>query len=611
MGRGMGIGMGMPAAPGKETSVRLDPNRRKPKQPVKRTLGRLWRYLGAHRSMMVTALVLMILGQGAALLCPKLSGKAIDAIGLGPGQADFERVLLFSGVMLVLYLVEVLLDYFVRKIILTVSRRVSYQMRKDVFNKLQTLPVRYFDERQTGDIISVISYDIDTVNTSLTTDVLQIVTSLFTVIFALVMMATILPELLLVFCVTVPMAVLYTNFHQKKVRPLFRKRSWKLGELNGYAEEMTSGQKTTRAYGREKQVVEGFQNKNTEATAASIKAEAWGGIMGPGMNFINNVSLALVSVFGGILLLLGRAVLGDVSAFVLYSRKFVGPIREAGNIVGELQSALAAAERVFGLLDEEPEKADAIDALELTDVAGDVTLEHVKFGYDPNKTIIKDLSLHAKPGSLVAIVGPTGAGKTTIINLLMRFYDVDEGDIRVDGNGIYEVTRKSLRSSYTMVLQETWLFHGTIFENIAYGKENVTMEEVVAAAKAAGIHGFIRRLPKGYDTVISAGGTNISKGQKQMLTIARAMLMDARMLILDEATSNVDTRTEQKIQKAMRELMKDRTCFVIAHRLSTIRHADNILVVRDGNVVEQGKHEDLMAQKGFYAQLYHSQFETF
>lgn len=608
MAKGMG---GVSVAPGRGNANVFDPERRKAKQPMGKTLKRLWNYMGVHRKLIGMALILMIISQGCALLCPKLSGWAIDAIGLGPGEADFPRVIFFAGIMLVLYLVEVVLDYFVRKIILTVGRRVSYQMRRDVFNKLLTLPVRYFDERQTGDILSVISYDIDTVNTSLTTDVLQIATSFFTVIFALVMMATILPKLLLVFCVTVPASIAYTNFHQKKVRPLFRKRSWKLGELNGYAEEMVGGQKTTRAYGREEQVIGGFREKNRMAAEASIKAESWGSVMGSGMNFINNISLTLVSVFGGIMYLAGSAALGDISAFVQYSRKFVGPIREAGNVIGDLQAAFAAAERVFGLLDEDPEPADAVDAIELADVKGAVELEHVKFGYDPNKIIIKDLSLKAKPGSLVAIVGPTGAGKTTIINLLMRFYDVNEGKIRVDGNDIYGVTRKSLRQAYTMVLQETWLFHGTVFENIAYGKEGVTMDEVVAAAKAAGIHSYIRKLPKGYNTIISAGGTSISKGQKQMLTIARAMLLDSHMLILDEATSNVDTRTEQKIQKAMRELMKDKTCFVIAHRLSTIRHADDILVVRDGNVVEQGCHEELMAKKGFYSQLYHSQFESY
>ena len=588
-----------------------DPSRRKPKQPVGKTLKRLWQYMGGHMRLLAAAICLMIVAQACALACPKLSGMAIDAIGLGPGEANFARVGVLAVCILTLYGISSLLTYYVNKTVLIVSRRVTYQMRRDVFNKLQELPVRYFDQRQTGDILSIISYDIDTVNTSLTTDVLQIFTSFFVLVFALTMMATILPKLLLVFCVTVPLSVLFTRYITKNVRPLFRKRSWKLGQLNGYAEEMVGGQKTTRAYGREQQVMAGFAAKNGEAVAASRKAEGNASVIGSGMNFINNISLALVSVFGAIMYMNGLAVLGDISAFVQYSRRFTGPIREAGGIIGELQSALAAAERVFALLDEEPEKLDAPDAAELTGVKGQVELEHVKFGYDPDKTIIQDLSLVAKPGSLVAIVGPTGAGKTTIINLLMRFYDVDEGDIRVDGNGIYEVTRKSLRSAYTMVLQETWLFHGTIFENIAYGKDGVTMDEVVAAAKAAGIHGYIRRLPKGYDTIISAGGTNISKGQKQMLTIARAMLMDSNMLILDEATSNVDTRTEQKIQKAMRELMKDRTCFVIAHRLSTIRHADDILVVRDGNVVEQGTHETLMAQKGFYSQLYHAQFESY
>ena len=588
-----------------------DPNRRKPQQPMGKTLGRLCRYLGEHIWLLAAAVALMVVGQACALACPKLSGKAIDAIGLGPGEADFVTVGTLAAVIAVLYLLSSFLTYFVNKIVLTVSRRVAYKMRRDVFNKLQELPVRYFDERQTGDILSVISYDIDTVNTSLTTDVLQIFTSIFTVVFALVMMATILPQLLLVFCVTVPASMLFTRYITRNVRPYFRKRSMALGMLNGYVEEMVSGQKTTRAYGREAQIICGFGKKNEEAVVAGQTAEGRSSFINSGMNFINNISQTMVSVFGAVLYFAGRAVLGDVSAFVQYARQFTGPIREAGGILGELQSAFAAAERVFALLDEEPEPADAPNAEMLVDVSGDVELEHVKFGYDPGKIIIKDLSMEAKPGTLVAIVGPTGAGKTTIINLLMRFYDVNDGVIRVDGKEICKVTRTSLRSAYTMVLQETWLFHGTIYENIAYGKENVTMEEVEAAAKAAGIHSFIRRLPKGYDTVISAGGTNISKGQKQMLTIARAMLMDSNMLILDEATSNVDTRTEQKIQKAMRELMKDKTCFVIAHRLSTIRHADNILVVRDGNVVEQGSHEELMAKKGFYSELYHSQFESY
>ena len=332
---------------------------------------------------------------------------------------------------------------------------------------------------------------------------------------------------------------------------------------------------------------------------------------GPGVNFINNRSLTLVSVFGALLYLRGSIGLGDISSFVLYSRKFSGPINEIANIIGDLQSAVAAAERVFRLMDEPPETPDSEYAKVLQEVYGDVAIRNVEFGYEPGKTIIKNFSLEAKPGSMVAIVGPTGAGKTTIINLLMRFYDVDKGGIYVDENNIYEVTRSSLRGAYTMVLQDTWLFHGTIFDNIAYGKENVTLEEVEQVAKAAHIHNYIMSLPDGYQTMLSDNGINISKGQKQLLTIARAMLLDSQMLILDEATSNVDTQTEEQIQAAMRSLMQGKTCFVIAHRLSTIRNADNILVMRNGGIVEQGTHEQLMAGDTFYKELYYAQFEGY
>ena len=585
--------------------------RRRATQPMGKTFRRLWRYLGRERKLLLLALLLMFASSACALVGPKLSGLAIDAIGLKSGETDFDAVLFYAGLMAVLYALSSLLSFLENKVSLILSRRVTYQLRKDVFNHLMTLPVRYFDERQTGDILSVISYDIDTVNLSLSTDVIQIVTSIFTVVFSLVMMLTILPQLVLVFCVTVPLSVLFTRFITKKVRPLFRRRSQKLGEMNGYVEEMIQGQKTTRAYGREAQVIDGFRAKNRAATAATVRANAMGSTTGSGMGFINNLSLTLVSVFGGLLYFAGAAKLGDISAFVQYSRKFTGPINEVGNIIGDLQSAFAAAERVFALLDEPSEPADAPDAPALDHVRGEVSLQNVNFSYDPKIPVIRDLSLHAEPGSLIAIVGPTGAGKTTIINLLMRFYDAQAGKILIDGSEIRDVTRESLRGAFTMVLQDTWLFGGTIFENIAYGKENVTMEEVTAAAKAAGIHDFIRRLPQGYDTVISGDGTGISKGQKQMLTIARAMLIRNKMLILDEATSNVDTQTERRIQKAMRELMKDRTCFVIAHRLSTIRHADQILVMENGSVVEQGKHEELIAKKGVYARLYRSQFESY
>ena len=423
------------------------------------------------------------------------------------------------------------------------------------------------------------------------------------------MMLTISPVLVLVFAVTIPISVLFTRYMTRKVRPLFRKRSLKLGELNGFVEEIITGQKTTKAYHQEQTMIGRFDVKNKEAVDAYYNADYFGSMTGPSVNFINNLSLALISMFGAILFLFGKLGLGALSSFVLYSRKFSGPINEIANIISELQSACAAAERVFRLIDEAPEPEDVPGAVSLGYVQGDVEMDHVRFGYRPDKTIIHDLCLRAEPGNLVAIVGPTGAGKTTIINLLMRFYDPDAGCIRLDGRPILQVTRKSLRLAYAMVLQDTWLFSGTIFDNIAYGKKNATMEEVVEVAKAAKIHSYISRLPEGYDTILSEDGLNISQGQKQLLTIARAMLLDAKMLILDEATSNVDTRTEMQIQEAMRNLMRGKTCFVIAHRLSTIQNADTILVVQDGDIVEQGCHRTLMERGGIYAGLYQSQFQ--
>ena len=573
-------------------------------------LVRLWKYMGRNALLLVLALFLSVFSSLLALYGPKLSGQAINAIELGAGKVDLETVLRCAVLMVIFYVTSGVLTYLLNMVMIRLSRTISRQMRHDVFEKLTALPVGYFDRYQTGDIISTITYDIDTVNTSLSSDMLQILQSTVTITVSFIMMLTIAPKLLLVFVVTIPVTVLFTRWLTKRVRPLFRRRSAKLGQLNGFVEEMLSGQKTIRAYGQEAAVLQRFDEKNEEAVSAYTKAEANGTVTGPSVNFINNASLALVGMFGAVLFLKGQIRLGDLSSFVLYSRKFSGPINEIANIIAELQSAFAAAERVFTLIDAEPEPPDAENATVLTDVTGDVRVENVDFSYDPGKPIIKDLSFHAKPGSLTAIVGPTGAGKTTIINLLMRFYDVDAGAVYVDGHDIRSLTRDSLRKAYTMVLQDTWLFHGTIFDNIAYGKPGATMEEVVAAAKAAHIHSYISRLPRGYDTVLSDNGTSISKGQKQMLTIARAMLLDAHMLILDEATSNVDTRTEQHIQAAMRALMKEKTCFVIAHRLSTIQSADHILVLDGGQVVEQGTHESLMAMQGTYRRLYESQFDS-
>ena len=569
---------------------------------------RLGRYLLQYKWLLLLAGVLSIGGNYLALLGPRLSGFAIDLIEPGMGKVDFQGILSLVFQMILFYVVSSALGYALSVLMITISRNVIYQMRKDVFERLCDMPVGYFDTHQSGDIISKISYDIDTINTSLSNDLVQIFTGLITVVGSLAMMLALSPIMVLVFVVTIPLSMLLTRFIVSHTRPLFRVRSRKLGELNGLVEEIISGQKTLKAYHQEENIIKRVGLKNDETVEAYYKADYYGSTGGPSVNFINNLSLSLISVFGAILYMNGSMTLGNISSFVLYSRKFSGPINEMANIIGEFQSALAAAERVFRLLEEPLEVPDKLDAKELTHVSGDVKAEDVSFGYEEGKPILQHCSFHARPGSLIAIVGPTGAGKTTLINLLMRFYDVGDGCITVDGCGVEDVTRRSLRRSYAMVLQDTWLFHGTIFDNIAYAKKDAAREEVEAAAKAARIHSYIKRLPQGYDTLITDDGANISKGQKQLLTIARAMLMEAPMLILDEATSNVDTRTEVKIQQAMRALMQNKTCFVIAHRLSTIQNADLILVVKDGNIVDTGTHESLMDMQGFYRKLYDAQF---
>lgn len=585
-----------------------DTIRKKPKD-TKGTLKTLLSYIGQYKWILLFVFVMCFVSNILALLGPDLAGSAINEASAGAGKVNFQEVIYYAERMLFCYVLSSVITILINMVMMFVSKWIARKMRKDVFDKLMRLPVGYFDKNQAGDIISRVSYDIDVVSTCLSTDLVQILTSFVTVVGSFGMMLYISPSLAMAVVVTIPVAVIYTSKIRKITQPRFVRRSKNYGIMNGFVEEMFSGQKTIMAYAYEKPVAGKFDQINHDAADAYYEADYYGRTMGPTVGSINNMGLCLIAVFGSLLYMAEKISLGQISSFVLYSRKFSGPINEIANIMNELYSALAAAERVFTLLEEPEEIADSEGAEELTDVKGEVTLRNVSFGYEKAKTIIHNLSLQADAGNLVAIVGPTGAGKTTIINLLMRFYDVDGGGIIVDEKDIRSYTRKSLRRAYAMVLQDTWVFQGTIFENIAYGKEDATMQEVVAAAKAAHIHSFIMHLPQGYETVISEDGGNISKGQKQLLTIARAMLYDARMLILDEATSNVDTSTERKIQKAMRELMKDKTCFVIAHRLSTIQNADHILVIDHGDVVEQGNHRSLMQRQGFYYKLYSAQFE--
>ena len=581
---------------------------KKPKD-TRGTFRRLIHYLAAYKWLLAFVMVLCLISNVLSLLGPILAGSAINEAAAGAGKVNFEKVYYYANRMLICYVSASLLTIAINVIMMYTSKWIARKMRKDVFDKLMRIPVGYFDRNQAGDIISRVSYDIDVVCTCISTDVVSIMTSVVTVVGSFAMMVYLSPLLSIVVVATIPVSVSYTVYMRKKTQPRYSRRSASYGQMNGFVEEMLTGQKTIQAYAYEEQVRDQFAEVNEDAADAYYQADYYGTTIGPTMGSINNMCLSLIAILGSIFYMMNIVTLGQISSFVLYSRKFSGPINEIANIINEIFSALSAAERVFKLLDEAEETADRANARALTDVKGDVQLDHVSFGYDPGRIILHDLNLQADAGKMIAIVGPTGAGKTTIINLLMRFYDVNSGSVSVDGSDIRDYTRSSLRGSYAMVLQDTWVFQGTIFENIAYGKEDATREEVEAAAKAAHIHPFIMRLPQGYDTIISEDGGNISKGQKQLLTIARAMLFDCKMLILDEATSNVDTSTERAIQAAMLRLMKDKTCFVIAHRLSTIQHADRILVVDHGDVVEQGTHESLMQAQGFYYRLYRAQFE--
>lgn len=575
---------------------------------TKGTLIKLYKTLLPFKVLIIFVVVLSIFSCVLSLLGPYFCGEAINEVEKGSGMIDFSIVWKWAVMMLVSYLFSEVVYLTINLIMVSVSKKTGYILRKECFEKLHRLPVSVFDDNSAGDILSRISYDVDVVATSIQTDISQIITTIITVLGSFFMMLKISLPLSCITMVTLPVTIIYTIHIKGITRPLYSKRSEKYGEMNGFVEEMFSGEKTIQAYSYEENVSKEYAKINKEASDAYFNADVRGVTIGPTMGMMNNLSLALNGMIGSILYMFSFATLGQLSSFILYSRKFAGPINELSNIMNEIFSALSAAERIYSFLGMKEDPEDAPDAIELTSGEGRVELRDVSFSYSPEKEILHSVSFSTEKGKTLAIVGETGAGKTTIINLLMRFYRPQGGKILIDGIDSAKLTDRSLRSQFAMVLQDTWLFRGTVLENIAYGREDATREEVVEAAKKAGIHHFITTLEKGYDTVISENGGNISKGQKQLLTIARAFLSKAPVLILDEATSNVDTSTEKKVQEAMTALMKGRTAIVIAHRLSTIENADEIIVMSHGSVVEKGTHSSLLEKKGAYYNLYRSQF---
>ncbi|MGM9532006.1 ABC transporter ATP-binding protein [Intestinibacter sp.] len=575
---------------------------------TKYIMKKIWRYLYKYKFAIIISIILTFISNAFSLVGPMLSGYAIEVIEYGRGNIDFSKIFYYGFLMALFYVASSALSYIISIIMVKTARNVVYSLRKDAFEAILNLPVSYFDKNSVGDILSKMTYDIDTMGSTLSTDLVNILTSIVTLIGSFFMMFTISRKLVLIFFITIPMYILSTKYITKRTKPLFRRRAKKIGDLNGFVEEHISGIKVIKAYNKECKVVDDFEKVNREAVDSYYDAEYYGSMTMALMGFINNLSLACISTIGSILYLMNQMTLGQISSFVLYSRKFSGPIREISNLIADMQSAFAASERVFKFIDENREKEDKIDACRLENVDGKVDMKNVTFSYDLNEKVLEDLNINANPNTVVAIVGPTGSGKTTIINLLMKFYNRDRGEISVDDKNIDDIKTKSVRGAYAMVLQETWLFEGTIYENIAYGNENATLDDVKRVAKLAKIDDFIEKLPDRYDTIISGNGDNISKGQKQLLNIARAMLTDAKMLILDEATSNIDSKTEIQIQNALLEVMKGRTCFIIAHRLSTIKNADQILVLNGGKIVEKGNHRELLEKDGFYANLFKSQF---
>ena len=583
---------------------------------LKGALGKILRYMGKYKIAVVFVMIIAACSTVFSVLGPKVLGKATTGLaeGLmakvaGTGGIDFSyigKVLLF---VLGLYLLSSVLSFVQGWIMTGITQKICYRMRKEITEKINRMPMKYFESRTYGEVLSRITNDVDTLGMGLNQSVTQIITSTATIIGVLVMMLSISPLMTLIALVVLPVSGLCVSLVVKKSQKHFITQQEYLGHINGQVEESYGGHLVIKAYNKEDEMIARFNRTNDVLYTSAWKSQFLSGIMMPIMQFVGNLGYAAVALSGGMLAIRGVITIGDIQAFIQYVKSFTQPIQQIAQVTNQVQSMAAAAERVFEFLEEEEEDQVVEHPADVTKVIGNVAFDHVSFGYNPNQLIVHDFSAQVAAGQKIAIVGPTGAGKTTMVKLLMRFYDVNSGSICIDGHDIREFNRRELRDAFGMVLQDTWLFKGSIMENIRYGRLDATDEEVVAAADAAYVDHFIRTLEHGYDTMINEESSNISQGQKQLLTIARAILADNRILILDEATSSVDTRTEELIQSAMDNLMKGRTSFVIAHRLSTIKNADIILVMKDGDIIEQGNHEELLAKNGFYANLYNSQFE--
>ena len=581
----------------------------------KGTTRKILSYIGSYKIAIVLVMISAVAGTVFNIVGPKVLSKATTEIfnGLvskvsGGAGIDFHKIGVILLILLGLYCVSALFSFIQGYIMSGISQKLSFRMRKEISEKINRMPLAYFESKTVGEVLSRITNDVDTFGMSLNQSITTLITSVTTLIGVFIMMMTISPLMTLIALVILPISAFLISVVVKHSQKYFKAQQEYLGDINGTIEESYSGHTIIKAFNREEKVNQDFQETNAKLYSSAWKSQFLSGLMQPIMTFVGNLGYVAVAVTGSMLAVAGSITVGDIQAFIQYVRSFTQPITQIAQVFNMLQSMAAAAERIFEFLDEEEEPVTE-NPVRLENIKGEVDFEHVRFGYDPQKPVIHDFTCHVEPGSMVAIVGPTGAGKTTMVKLLMRFYDVDSGCIKVDGENVKDFERRNLREAFGMVLQDTWLFKGTIMENIRYGRLDATDEEVIAAAKAANADHFIRTLPGGYDMELNEEASNVSQGQKQLLTIARAILADNRIMILDEATSSVDTRTEQHIQDAMANLMKGRTSFVIAHRLSTIRDADVILVMKDGDIIEQGNHKQLLAQNGFYAQLYNSQFE--